>query len=58
MTRSKRYQFDVISESLKAELVGTGPYAPAGDVKDKERENGEMEEERKMDVLGWSTFTE
>jgi hypothetical protein len=42
---------DVINESLKAELAETGPNAPAGDVKDKEREKEKMEEERKMEVL-------
>lgn len=43
---------DVINESLKAELAETGPNAPAGEVKDKERERKEEEEKKKMAALG------
>lgn len=42
---------DVINESLKAGLAETGPYAPIGEVKDKEKERKEVEEKKKLEVL-------
>jgi len=36
---------------LKAELAETGPYAPVGERKERERERKEVEEKKTMEVL-------